>query len=304
MNKTVVVIAGPTAVGKTALAISIAQWLNASIISADSRQCFKELSIGVAKPSAQELEQVPHYFINTHSVEEIVSAATFEDYALQTCSRLFKQDDVVVMAGGTGLYLKAFLEGMDPIPAIDEAIRHQLTAQYEEKGISWLEEQLKEKDPLFAAQGEMQNPQRMLRSLEVIEATGTSITAFQKGQKKQRDFNVIQIALDMPREELYNRINLRVDEMMKAGLLYEAEHLKHLSHFNALQTVGYRELFDYFNGIYSLDQGIEKIKQNTRHYAKRQLTWFRRDQKNTWFHPNETRQIKNYIEQQLKTAGL
>ena len=304
MNKTVVVIAGPTAVGKTALAISIAQWLNASIISADSRQCFKELTIGVAKPSVEELDQVPHYFINTHSVEETVSAATFEAYALQTCSGLFKQDDVVVMAGGTGLYLKAFLEGMDPIPAIDEAIRHQLTAQYEEKGISWLEAQLKEKDPLFAAQGEMQNPQRMLRALEVKEATGTSITAFQKGQKKQRDFNVIQIALDMPREELYNRINLRVDEMMKAGLLYETEHLKHLSHFNALQTVGYRELFDYFNGIYSLDQAIEKIKQNTRHYAKRQLTWFRRDQKNTWFHPNETRQIKNYIEQQLKTAGL
>ncbi len=304
MDKTVIVIAGPTAVGKTALAISIAKWLNSSIISADSRQCFKELNIGVAKPSAEELEQVPHYFINTHTVEEAVSAATFEAYALQTVSDLFKKSDVVIMAGGTGLYLRAFIDGMDAIPAIDESVRHHLTAQYEQNGLVWLQAQLKEKDPLFAAQGEMQNPQRMLRALEIVEATGKSIIHYQSGTKKKRSFRVVQIALDLPRAELYNRINLRVEEMMKAGLSDEVERLQHLSHVNALQTVGYRELFDYFNGVYTLEKAIEKIKQNTRHYAKRQLTWFRRDQKNTWFQPNETRQIQAFIAQQLKVAGL
>jgi tRNA dimethylallyltransferase len=301
MNKTVILIAGPTAVGKTALAIHLAKKLNTVVISADSRQCFRELNIGVAKPSVEELYAVQHYFINTHSVEENVTAASFENYALNICNEVFESSNVVIVAGGTGLYIKAFLEGMDAIPAVDESIRHQLTALYNTNGIEWLQQQLQQKDTLYAAEGEMQNPQRMLRALEVIESTGTSIVQFQKGNKKQRNFSVIKTGVDLPREELYNRINVRVDRMMETGLLKEAQQLQHLQHLNALQTVGYRELFDYFNGTTTLAQAIDKIKQNTRHYAKRQLTWFRRDEEMQWFHPSAVNDIEACIQQKIKS---
>jgi tRNA dimethylallyltransferase len=296
MNKTVILIAGPTAVGKTALAIHLAKKLNTVVISADSRQCFRELNIGVAKPSVEELQAVQHYFINTHSVEENVTAASFENYALNVCNEVFESSNVVIVAGGTGLYIKALLEGMDAIPAVDENIRHQLTALYEANGIEWLQKQLHQKDPLYTAEGEMQNPQRMLRALEVIESTGISIVQFQKGNKKQRNFSILKIGMDLPREELYKRINIRVDAMMHAGLLKEAQQLQHLQHLNALQTVGYRELFDYFNGVTTLDKAIDKIKQNTRHYAKRQLTWFRRDEEMNWFHPSAINDIEAFIQ--------
>jgi tRNA dimethylallyltransferase len=301
MKKTVILIAGPTAVGKTALAIAVAKHFNTSIISADSRQCFKELTIGVAKPSETELKSVSHYFINTHSVEELVTAASFESYALQTAASIFQSKDLVVMAGGTGLYIKAFLEGMDEIPAVNETIRHQLTTLYEANGLDWLRMQLEQKDALFANEGEMQNPQRMLRALEVMEATGSSILTFRKGEKKQRTFDVIKIGLDLPREELYNRINHRVDVMMEHGLLQEVRGLLPLKHLNALQTVGYRELFDYFNGQTTLDNAVSKIKQNTRHYAKRQLTWFKRDENMKWFLPFEGQEIIAHIQEQLKS---
>jgi tRNA dimethylallyltransferase len=303
MNKTIILIAGPTAVGKTALAISIARKFQTSVISADSRQCFNELNIGVAKPSLDELNVVQHYFINTHSVHDDVTAASFEIYALSVAETLFQTTNVIVMAGGTGLYIKAFLEGMDEIPAVDEIIRHQLTALYNAHGTEWLQQQLKEKDPLFAAEGEMQNPQRMLRALEVIEATGTSIIQFRKGTKKQRNFNVIKIGLELPRDELYNRINKRVDVMMQQGLLEEAKAFVHLQYLNALQTVGYRELFSHFNGECSLTEAVSKIKQHTRHYAKRQLTWFKRDEDMKWFHPHETEAITNHIQQQIKSPA-
>lgn len=296
MSKTVILIAGPTAVGKTALAIAIAKQFNTSVISADSRQCFRELNIGVAKPSVDELQEVQHYFINTHSVQEQVTAASFETYAIEIASKLFQAKDLIVMAGGTGLYIKAFLEGMDEIPAIDEALRNQLNALYETNGMEWLKDQLHQKDPLFAAEGEMQNPQRMLRALEVIETTGKSIISYQKGSKKKREFNVIKIGLDLPREELYNRINHRVDIMKQEGLFEEVKSLQPLQHLNALQTVGYRELFDHFNGQASLEQAISKIKQNTRHYAKRQLTWFKRDESMKWFHPNAIDEMIKYIQ--------
>lgn len=304
MNKTVILIAGPTASGKTSLAIHLAQHFRTAIISADSRQCFKEISIGVAKPGAEELNRVPHYFINTHSIHDTVTAAGFETYALETAASLFMEHDVIIMAGGTGLYINAFLEGMDEIPAVDESIRMQLIALHEANGISWLQKELQRRDPLFAASGAMQNPQRMLRALEVLESTGRSILSYQKGIKKKRSFHTVKIGLDLQREELYKRINHRVDIMIKDGLLQEVQSLIHLQHLNALQTVGYRELFDYFKGEINFETAIAKIKQNTRHYAKRQLTWFKRDENIQWFHPQAIGEIETHIYRQLKSSAV
>lgn len=295
MKKTVILIAGPTAVGKTALAIQLAKHFHTAIISADSRQCYKEITIGVAKPSVEELNTVKHYFINSHSITDDVSAAAYEHYALTAAEELFATNDVAVMVGGTGLYIKAFCEGMDQIPAVPDELRVQLQQQYQQYGIEWLQQQLQQQDPLFAAQGEMQNPQRMLRALEVVKASGESIIKFRKGEKQQRPFDVIKIGLELPREELYNRINLRVDLMMKEGLLEEAKTVYPQRQLNALQTVGYRELFDYFDGMLTLPQAVEKIKQNSRHYAKRQLTWFKRETAMKWFHPSDALAIIEYI---------
>jgi tRNA dimethylallyltransferase len=299
MNKTVILIAGPTAVGKTAIAIQLAKHFQTEIISADSRQCFKEISIGVAKPSAEELKEVKHHFINSHSIHETVTAASYEKYALDAVAEIFQQHDLAVMVGGTGLYIKAFCEGMDKIPAVDETMRNELQQNYQQHGIEWLQQQLQQNDPLFAAKGEMQNPQRMLRALEVVRSTGESILAFRKGEKQKRKFNIIKIGLDLPREELYNRINHRVDVMMQEGLLQEAKEVYPLRHLNALQTVGYRELFDHFDGHYSLDKAIEKIKQNSRHYAKRQLTWFKKDEAMRWFHQSQLNEIIQFISAEI-----
>lgn len=300
MKKTVLLIAGPTAVGKTALAIQLAKQFHTEIISADSRQCYKEITIGVAKPSAEELQEVKHHFINSHSIHENLNAASFEEYALKAAEEIFQQQYLAVMVGGTGLYIKAFCEGMDEIPAVDETIRKQLQDNYQQQGIEWLQQQLQTHDPLFAKEGEMQNPQRMLRALEVVLSTGQSIFQFRKGEKQKRNFNIIKIGLDLPREELYQRINHRVDIMMENGLLDEAKSVYPLRHLNALQTVGYRELFDFFDGNSTLEQAIDKIKQNSRHYAKRQLTWFKRDAEMKWFHPANTSQIQDYILQRLQ----
>ncbi len=299
MQKTILLIAGPTAVGKTALAIQLAKQFHTEIISADSRQCYKEITIGVAKPSADELQEVNHHFINSHSIHENLNAASFEEYALKAADEIFQQHDIAVMVGGTGLYIKAFCEGMDEIPAVEETIRKQLQNNYSQHGIEWLQQQLTQNDPLFAREGEMQNPQRMLRALEVVLSTGQSVLHFRKGEKQQRDFNIIKIGLDLPREELYQRINHRVEIMMESGLLKEAESVYPLRHLNALQTVGYRELFDFFDGKCTLEQAIDKIKQNSRHYAKRQLTWFKRDAEIQWFHPANSSQIQDSILQRL-----
>lgn len=295
MNKTVILIAGPTAVGKTALAIQLAQHFHTAIISADSRQCYKEITIGVAKPSVEEMNTVKHYFINSHSITDEVTAAAYEQYALTAAEELFATNNFAVMVGGTGLYIKAFCEGMDQIPAVPDELRMQLQQTYQQKGIAWLQQELQQHDPLFAAQGEMQNPQRMLRALEVVLASGESIIKFRTGEKQQRPFDIIKIGLELPREELYNRINLRVDLMMKEGLLEEAKAVYPQRQLNALQTVGYRELFDYFDGTLTLPQAVEKIKQNSRHYAKRQLTWFKRDAEMKWFHPSDAAAIISYI---------
>ncbi len=285
-KKTVIIICGPTAVGKTAVAIQVANKLNTQIISADSRQCFKELNIGVARPSVEELAAVPHHFIASHSIHDAFTAADFEHYALDVTAKLFEQNDYVVMVGGTGLYIKAFIEGLDRIPDIPENIRQDIVAQYNEKGLPWLQQQVATNDPLYYAKGEIQNPQRLMRALEVMLATGTSIVAFQTSKKQTRPFNIIQFGLQLPREQLVQRINQRVDVMMEQGQLKEVQLLLPYRHLNALQTVGYKELFDYTDGVFTLPQAVEKIKVNTRQYAKRQMTWFKRDETIKWLHPN------------------
>jgi tRNA dimethylallyltransferase len=285
--KKVIIIAGPTAVGKTAVAIALARHFNTCIISADSRQCFREMRIGVARPSDEDLRQAPHFFIADRSIHEDVTAADFEKYALETVARLFRQQDTVIMAGGTGLYLKAFCEGLDSIPAIGNTTRHSIQSNYERAGINWLQQELKAKDPAFASSGEMQNPQRMMRALEVMEETGHSILHFQKGKTTPRDFTIQKIGLELPRPELIDRINHRVGNMMNEGLLDEVQKLLPYKELNALQTVGYKELFEYLDNSITLEKAVDLIRQHTRQYAKRQMTWFRKDPEIKWLHPGD-----------------
>ncbi len=274
---------GPTAVGKTAAAIELAKSLHTTIISADSRQCFRELNIGVARPAPEELRSVHHYFIASHSIREDITAVTFEELALQWTEELFSAGNGrVVMVGGTGLYIKAFCEGLDTIPPVDEEIRAQIRQQYEDGGMLWLQRQVQETDPGFYAGGEVQNPQRLMRALEVRLSTGRSILDFRTQGKKQRPFNIQKIGLQLPKEELHRRIDERVDRMMEDGLLEEVKGLLPYRDLNALRTVGYTELFDHLDGKLSLEQAVEAIKKNTRHYAKRQMTWFRKDGSISW----------------------
>jgi len=279
-TKTCIIISGPTAVGKTSYGIDLALKYNTQIISADSRQCFKELNIGVAKPSDKQLKKVHHYFINSHSIHDEVNARMFEEFALKSVNEIFEKNDVAIMVGGTGLYVKAFMEGLDEIPQIDESIRKKINQDYLEKGFEWLHNDLKKNDPVFFARGEMQNPQRMLRALEVKLSTGKSILNFHSQKKQKRNFDIKTVLLELPREQLYHNINTRVDQMMASGLLKEAENLYPNKHMNALQTVGYKELFDHFDGKISLEKAVEEIKKNTRHYAKRQMTWFKKNTEN------------------------
>lgn len=292
-NKTCVIIAGPTAVGKTAAAIEVARHFNTAIISADSRQCFKEMDIGVAKPSPEELKQVHHYFISTHSIHDNVNAAVFEQYALHAIDTIFQQHNVAVVTGGTGLYIKAFCEGLDDMPPLSPEIRMAIQEQYQQQGLAWLQQQVQEQDPLYYSTGEIQNPQRLMRALEVKQATGQSIRSFQQQKKVTRPFNIIKLGLELPKPELHARINTRVEGMMKQGLKEEAEKLYPFREWNALQTVGYKEFFDYFSG----EEGdpVEKIKVNTRHYAKRQMTWFKKDAEYRWFPPDAINEMIELI---------
>jgi tRNA dimethylallyltransferase len=294
-NKTAIIICGPTAVGKTAVAIQIAKHLGTEIISADSRQCFKELNIGVARPTEKELQTVPHHFMASHSVNEEVTAVGFEQYALEKIEFLFKKNNVVVLVGGTGLYIKAFEDGLDLIPEINVNIRREIVTNYENLGINWLQQELREKDPVFFKEGEIQNPQRMMRALEVINATGQSILSFRKGKKANRDFKIIKIGLELPKEILHLRIQERVDKMMEQGLLDEVKNMIPYRKRNALQTVGYAELFDYLEGKTELKLAVELIKTHTRQYAKRQMTWFKKDKNIQWFGPNELNAMLTYV---------
>ena len=298
MKKTVLIIAGPTAVGKTPVAIGVARAFDTEIISADSRQCYREMNIGVARPTKEELAQVPHHFIATHSIHEPVTAAGFENYALEKTRNLFLKHDVVVMTGGTGLYIKAFMEGLDPMPSVPEELRKEIQENYREKGLSWLQREVEIIDPSFYAEAEQQNPHRLMRALELFRLTGQSVKALRTGKKKSRDFSVVQVALQLPRELLNQRIHKRVDAMMEEGLPDEVRGLVPFQHLQALQTVGYRELFDYFKGLSTLEQSITQIKTNTRQYAKRQMTWFRKDERYEWLEP-EINRVMAYINRKL-----
>lgn len=277
MKNKIIIIAGPTASGKTDLAIAVAKHFNTEIISADSRQCYKELGIAVAKPSVAQLAAIPHHFINSHSIAENVSAADFERYALAAAEKIFKRNNTAVMCGGTGLYIKAFCEGLDEIPETNPALQKKLREQVGEKGLDWLQAEVKKADPLFWEQGEIQNPHRLLRALEVMQGTGKSVLSFRQYKKKERDFTILKFSLELPREILYERINTRTDKMREQGLKEEAAGLIPFGQLNALQTVGYTELFDFFDNRISEEKAFELIKQHTRNYAKRQMTWFRKE---------------------------
>ncbi len=299
---TVIIIAGPTAVGKTTVAIQLAQQFSTEIISADSRQCYREMHIGVARPLPEELAAVQHHFIASHSIQEEVNAGVFEQYALAKAEVLFANHPVVIMTGGTGLYIKAFSEGIDGMPAIPSTIRDEIIRVYEKNGLPWLQDQVQQKDPVFWQTAEQQNPQRLMRALEFIEATGKSITEFRVGKKAERPFRIIQIGLEMPREMLNQRINQRVDLMMQAGLLTEVTSLFPFRRLNALQTVGYQELFDHLEGKADLNKAIELIKQHTRQYAKRQMTWFKKNSSIHWV--NAAENIKDQIFEILRQYNI
>jgi tRNA dimethylallyltransferase len=285
LTPTVYIVVGPTAVGKTKYAIELAQQLKTEIISADARQCYQELNIGVARPSSLELATVPHHFIASHSIQDTVNAGVFEQYALAKATELLTKFGSAVMVGGTGLYIKAFLEGMDQIPSIDPAIRIQIQQDVLTKGIEWLQDQVKQLDSAYwaiADQGEQQNTQRLSRALEVMTGTGQSILSFQNQPKKTRPFNIQKIGIEMPRAQLYDRINQRVYQMDQMGLEEEVKALRPQFHLNALQTVGYQEWLPYLEGKQSKEAVIQAIQQNTRHYAKRQMTWFKKDPEIKW----------------------
>ncbi len=276
-NKHCIIIAGPTASGKTAKAIQLAKKLNTEIVSADSRQCFKELKIGVARPTEQQLKEVTHHFIANHSIHENITAKTFAEEANLTLDMIFKKSDHAIVCGGTGLYIKALVEGFDDIPEIPTETRNKVITIHQQGGIEYLRQELLKLDSEFQHSGDTNNPNRMMRALEIVMHTGKTIGSFQTKEKKKPSFNVSYEIIDISRELLYERINKRVDTMIAEGLEEEVKSLLPYQEKNALQTVGYKEFFDYFNGIYSRSTAIEKIKQHTRNYAKRQITWFKKN---------------------------
>lgn len=299
-SKKLVVIAGPTGVGKTALSIKLAHYFKTEIISADSRQFYKEISIGTAKPSFEEMEGITHHFIDVFSLENEYSVGNFENDVLALLKKLFQNVDLVFLVGGSGLFVKAVCEGLDDMPAIDPSIRNFLNAKFENQGLAPLLEQLKWLDPQYYFQVDQQNSQRVIRALEVCIGTGRPFSSFRTQITKKRDFELIKIGIELEREILYNQINSRVDKMIAQGLENEAKSVFHLKHLNSLQTVGYNEFFDYFEGKIDLKTAIDLIKQNSRRYAKRQLTWFKKDTQFQWFSPLEVNEIIEYIQKNIE----
>ncbi len=277
-----IVIVGPTAVGKTELCLKLAKELDTEIISADSRQFFRELSVGTAKPSAAELSEVPHHFIDSHSVAETYSAGEFERDALALLDKLFQEKDCVIMTGGSGLYIKAVCEGLDDLPRPTPGLREELMRQLREDGLEYLQADAQRVDPVFSATAEFQNPQRLVRALEVFYSSGRPISSFQKEKPVERPFNIIPIALERERRELYERIETRVDQMLADGLVEEAKSVIAYRDHHALKTVGYKEVYGFLDGNYDEKEMIRLLKQNTRRYAKRQLTWFRHQGSYSW----------------------
>lgn len=289
-----IVIEGPTASGKTALAVDLAKKLNTVVISADSRQFYKETDIGTAKPTMEEMSGIKHFFIDSHSIQEPVSAGTYESEALELLQNQLKNYDKVILVGGSGMFIDALCLGLDPIP-VSPDIQNQLRHDYDKNGLESLLVELKELDPVYATEVDQSNPSRVLRALEVIRLTGKPYSEMRKNKPKERPFQVIRFVLDWPRAVLYDRINKRVDNMMEQGLLEEVKQLYPYRDLSSLQTVGYKELFDYLEDKYTLSQAIDKIKQHTRNYAKRQLTWFRRHENAIWINPIEAEDLTQVI---------
>ena len=302
MHPTLVVITGPTAVGKTNLCVELAQHFNCDIVSADSRQFFKELSIGTAKPSTEEMQNVTHHFVDSHSIQTPYNVNDFEQDVLTLLPQLFSENPVVILTGGSGLYIDAICDGFDKnLPEGNNIIRTKLEELYNKYGIELLQEKLKQLDPTFYQEIDLSNLKRLYRAIEVCMLSGKPYSELRKGLKQERPFRTIKIALNRDKEELYDRINLRVDLMMQEGLLTEVENVNQYRSQNALKTVGYRELFDYLDKNVSLEEATEKIKINTRRYAKKQLAWFNRSNNYKWFNPNSKKDIIAFIESELKS---
>lgn len=301
MNPTLLVITGPTAVGKTALCVDLAKHFETEIISADSRQFFKDLSIGTAKPTFEEMQHVTHHFVDSHSITQAYNATNFEHDVLGLLTTLFKKHSIVILTGGSGLYIDAVCNGFDDnIPEGNEQIRTELEQLYNKYGIELLQEKLKQLDPEYYNTIDLSNIKRLYRAIEVCLLSSTSFTNLRQGKKQTRPFNIIKIALNRDKEELYHRINLRVDIMMDAGLLNEAKQVFKYRNHNALKTVGYAELFNYLDGFCTLEEAVEKIKVNTRRYAKKQISWFNKSNDYSWFHPEKNEQIIEFIEASIK----
>lgn len=301
-KKYLIIVSGPTAVGKTTLALQLAQALETEIISADSRQFYRETEIGTAKPNDQELAKVKHYFINDLSIHDSYSVGDFERDALKLLKPLFEKHQTIICVGGSGLFIRALCEGLDEYPAVSEKIIEDIEKLYQQDGIEALQNLLKKVDPDYYAQVDLKNPRRLIRALSVFQASGQAFSSFQKKAKPARFFTPIYIKLDMPRPDLYERINQRVDQMMEGGLLEEAKQLLPFRHLNALQTVGYQELFDYLEEKTDLATAIELIKRNTRRYAKRQETWFRKEEHWSIFRPEDLEAILTHIRNKISEA--
>jgi tRNA dimethylallyltransferase len=294
------VIAGPTAVGKTKLCVNLARELQTEIISADSRQFFKELSIGTAKPSQKEMKDVPHHFVDFISIEQEFSAGKFELATLSLLPKLFKKTNLALMTGGSGLYIQAVCEGMNDVPAVDLNFRKELYKELEIHGLELLLEELKIKDPEYFNSVDHNNPQRIVRALEVCRGIGRPYSSFRTDQKTTRNFSIIKIGLERKRQELFERIDSRMDQMIDKGLFEEAEKFHEKRHLNALKTVGYKEIFEFMDGSYDKTEAIRLLKRNTRRYAKRQLTWFKKDPGFSWFHPDDFDGILSFIHTKIK----
>jgi len=300
MNKTLVVLAGPTAVGKTSCGIEVARHFGTEIISADSRQIYRECSIGTAVPSAEELARVRHHFIHTISVKDLYNASIYEHQVLERLEQLFKVHNMILMVGGSGLYIDAVCQGIDDLPQVDPALREKLLERFRKEGLESLTRELKSLDPVSYAKVDLKNHMRVLKALEVSLQTGLPYSSFLSDTRKERPFNILRLALDLDRQILYERINIRVEEMMEAGLLEEVKKLQHLRGYTAMKTVGYRELFRVLDGELSISEGVDLIKRNTRKFARKQLTWFRKENRYQWFSPGDCGEIIKRVE---KEAG-
>jgi tRNA dimethylallyltransferase len=299
VRPTLLVILGPTGVGKTNISLQLAEHFGCPIVSSDSRQFYRELKIGTAAPTDAQLSRVKHYFIGTHSIHDEYNAGQYELDTIQLLDELFMKHKVVMLVGGSMMYIDAVCNGMDDIPAVDVEIRAFWMKQYDDLGLEFIQTELKRVDPIHYAQVDLKNAKRILHALEICSMTGKAYSDFRTGQRKERNFNIIKIGLNRPRQELYDRINMRVDDMMEKGLLREAEQFYPFRHMNTLNTVGYKELYEYMAGNWTLDFAVNMIKQDSRRYAKRQLTWFNRDKEVLWFHPDELESKIELVTQNL-----